>query len=138
MAIFEKRLKHYLPFRVVLLPELRHAASLPREECKRKEAEMVLERLSQDDYLVLLDEKGEMLRSRELAVALERKLQRGKKRMVFLVGGAFGVTDQVRHRADFILSLSLLTFSHQMVRLFLLEQLYRSMTILRGESYHND
>lgn len=138
MAIYEKRLTHYLPFRLVSLPDVRNAGNLPKEACKQKEGDMVLERLTQDDYLVLLDEKGESLSSRALATSLERRLQSGKKRMVFLVGGAFGVSDQIRKRADYILSLSPLTFSHQMVRLFLLEQLYRSMTILRGESYHND
>lgn len=138
VGIYEKRLGYYLSFQSVVLPEVKNGGSLPPEQLKRKEAEVVLSRLKNEDFLVLLDERGKQFTSLEFATFLEQKLQQSHKRLIFLVGGAWGFSDEIHQRAAFKLSLSKMTFSHQMVRLFFLEQLYRAMTILRGESYHNE
>ncbi len=138
MDIYEKRLSYYLPFQVVVLPEVKNAGSLPSSMLRQKEAELAISRLKEDDFLVLLDERGRQLTSVEFAAFLEQKLQLSHKRLIFLVGGAWGFGKEAYQRADYKLSLSKMTFSHQMVRLFFLEQLYRAMTILRGESYHNE
>lgn len=138
VGIYEKRLGYYLSFQSVVLPEVKNSGSLPLEQLKRKEAEVVLSRLKNEDFLVLLDERGKQFTSLEFANFLEQKLQLSHKRLIFLVGGAWGFSDEIYQRAAFKLSLSKMTFSHQMVRLFFLEQLYRAMTILRGESYHNE
>lgn len=137
IGIFAKRLTHYLPFAWVVLP----AAKVKTNEAdsvRRAEAQLVLSRLQPDDYLVLLDERGMEHTSVSLARWLEGRLGDSRRRMVFLIGGAFGFAPEVYERANAQLSLSRLTFSHQMVRLFLLEQLYRAMTILRNEPYHNE
>jgi 23S rRNA (pseudouridine1915-N3)-methyltransferase len=136
IAIFEKRLGHYLPFGWVVLPAAK-VKTTDGEVLKREEAKLVLSRLQPDDYLVLLDERGSEFTSVELARWMESRLGSSGRRMVFLIGGAFGFSAEVYARANAQLALSRLTFSHQMVRLFLLEQLYRAMTILRGEPYHN-
>lgn len=138
MAVYEKRLPHYLPFATAILPDIKNAGSLNPDQLKQKEGELVISRLKKEDLLVLLDERGKQLTSVEFSSFMEQKLQLGSRRLVFLVGGAFGFSEAIYQRADHKLSLSKMTFSHQMVRLFFLEQLYRAMTILRGESYHNE
>lgn len=137
-AIYEKRLKHYLPISVTVLPDIKNAGKLSPTQLKQKEAEMILGKLQKSDGLILLDEGGKHFGSLEMSRWLDKQLQRPYHRLIFLVGGAFGFDESVYQRANGQLSLSKLTFSHQMVRLFLLEQLYRSMTILRGEKYHNE
>lgn len=137
IGIFEKRLKNYLPFTWVLLPNAR-VKSTDGNVLKQEEGKMVLAKLSPDDYLVLLDERGRQYSSTELARWLEQRLSASGRRLVFLVGGAFGFSPEIYARANAQISLSRLTFSHQMVRLFFLEQLYRAMTILRNEPYHNE
>ncbi len=134
MAVYEKRLAHYLPFQSHVLPEVKNAANLPPEMLKQKEAEIALAKLKPGDFLVLLDEKGKQFTSVEFARFVEQWFQFGQKRLIFLIGGAWGFSEELYRRADFQLSLSKMTFSHQMVRLFFLEQLYRAMTILRGEA----
>jgi 23S rRNA (pseudouridine1915-N3)-methyltransferase len=138
MAVYEKRLPHYLPFATAILPDIKNAGSLNPDQLKQKEGELVISRLKKEDLLVLLDERGKQLTSVEFSSFMEQKLQLGSRRLVFLVGGAFGFSEAIYQRSDHKLSLSKMTFSHQMVRLFFLEQLYRAMTILRGESYHNE
>lgn len=138
MAVYEKRLVHYLPFTSLILPDVKNAGSLSSDQLKQKEGELVISRLKKEDLLVLLDERGKQLTSVEFSSFMEQKLQLSAKKLVFLVGGAFGFSEAIYQRADQKLSLSKMTFSHQMVRLFFLEQLYRAMTILRGESYHNE
>ncbi|MBI5917441.1 MAG: 23S rRNA (pseudouridine(1915)-N(3))-methyltransferase RlmH [Bacteroidetes bacterium] len=138
MSVYEKRLGHYLPYATVVLPDVKNTGSPQPPQLKQKEGDVVLSRLKPDDFLVLLDERGRQLSSVEFATFMEQKLQLSSKRLIFLVGGAWGFSEQVYERADFQLSLSKMTFSHQMVRLFFLEQLYRAMTILRGELYHNE
>ncbi len=137
IAIFEKRLKNYLPFSFLVLPDIKQKTS-DGNQLKKKEGERVLSKLSPDDYLVLLDEKGHEFTSLQLSQWMERRLSASQRKMVFLIGGAFGFSPEVYSRAHEKLALSKLTFSHQMVRVFFLEQLYRAMTILKNEPYHNE
>jgi len=137
-AIYEKRLKHYLPLTVEVLPDVKNAGKLSPNQLKEKEAKLVLSRLKPDDGLILLDEGGREFSSVQFSAWIDQQLQRPYRRLVFLVGGAFGFSPTLYARANAKLSLSKLTFSHQMIRLFFLEQLYRGMTILRGEKYHNE
>lgn len=137
MAIFEKRLKNYLPFTRTILPDAKIKTG-DSNRLKQEEGKMVLSKLTADDYLVLLDERGQAFTSVELSRWMERRLSASHRRLVFLVGGAFGFSPEVYDRANEQITLSKMTFSHQMVRLFFLEQLYRAMTILRNEPYHNE
>ena len=138
MGIYEKRLRRYLPFQVHCLPDIRQAGNLAPEQLKTKEGEAILSKIKPEDLLVLLDEKGQSYTSEGFARYLEQQLSGSKHRLIFLVGGAYGFSGEVYQRADAKLALSAMTFSHQMVRLFFLEQFYRAMTILRGEPYHNN
>ncbi len=137
-AVYAKRLKHYLPVTFEVLPDVKGAGKMKPEQLKRKEGEMVLGRLQNSDGLILLDEGGKQFGSVDFAQWLDRQLQRPYRRLVFLIGGAYGFSPAVYERANAKLSLSKMTFSHQMIRLFFAEQLYRGMTILRGEKYHNE
>jgi len=121
-----------------VLPDVKNAGKLSPAQLKGKEGELILSRLKNDDGLILLDEGGKQFGSVDFARWLDQQLQRPYKRLVFLVGGAFGFSPEVYARANAKLSLSKMTFSHQMIRLFFAEQLYRGMTILRGEKYHNE
>ena len=136
--IYAKRLRHYLPVALEVLPDIRQAGKLRPDELKEKEGELLLSRIGNGDHLILLDENGQQFGSQAMATWLDQQLQRPARRLVFAVGGAFGFAAAVYERANAKLSLSQMTFSHQMVRLFFLEQLYRSMTILRNEKYHNE
>ena len=136
-AEYQKRLGHYLPISFEVVPDVRGGGKLPVDQLREREAEAVLSKLQSTDRLVLLDAGGEQFTSEDFAVWLDRELQRPARRLVFLVGGAFGFAPPLYSRANAKLSLSQMTFSHQMVRLFLTEQLYRAMTILRNEKYHN-
>lgn len=131
-----QRLAHYLPFQMVVVPDVR-GGHRPPEQVKALEGEAVLKKLTGDDRLILLDERGLQFDSAAFARYLEQQLQLPCRRLVFLTGGAWGFPDAVYQRANAQLSLSTMTFSHQMIRLFFLEQLYRAMTILRNEPYHN-
>lgn len=137
VGIFEKRLKNYLPFTFTVLPDVK-LKTTDGAKLKQEEGRMLLAKLNPDDYLVLLDERGQAFTSVELSRWLERRLTASHRRLVFLIGGAFGFSPDVYARATEQLALSKLTFSHQMVRLFFLEQLYRAMTILKNEPYHNE
>jgi len=136
IEIFDKRIRHYIPFVCTVLPDVKGKFA-DAAQLKQKEGEMLLAKLAPDDYLVLLDERGLEFSSTGLAQWLERRLAGGGRRMVFVIGGAFGFSPDVYARANDQLALSKLTFSHQMVRLFFLEQLYRALTILKNEPYHN-
>ena len=135
---YRKRLSHYLPVRFEVVPDVRGGGKLSVDQLRAREAERLLADVTPADRIVLLDEAGEALTSVAFSQWLERELQRPAHRLVFLIGGAFGFGPAVYARADAKLSLSAMTFSHQMVRLFFLEQLYRGMTILRNEKYHNE
>lgn len=135
--LYTKRMKHYLPFVMTTLPPVRRAGKSTPEQLKIKEGELVITRLRRDDFLVLLDERGRQFTSEKFADHLQKLLHLPHRRVIFLVGGAYGFSEELYQRGDEQLALSKMTFSHQMIRLFFLEQLYRAMTILRNEPYHN-
>ena len=138
LETYASRISHYVPFALDEIPELKKASALSREQIKEKEGDAILARLRPSDEVVLLDEKGRQYRSVEFAAWLEGKMSRGGKDLVFVVGGAYGFPQKVYDRADGLLSLSKMTFSHQMVRTVFAEQLYRAFTILKGEPYHHE
>lgn len=132
-----KRLSRYLPYEIVELPDARKGR-LSESEQKEAEAELILRYLNESDYVVLLDEKGREYTSREFAALLERLMASGRKRTVFVVGGPYGLSQRIYQRSDSMLSLSKMTFNHEMVRLFFTEQMYRGISILHGLPYHHD
>ena len=134
---YQKRLTHYLPFSLVVIPELKNTKSLTMEQQKLAEGELILRQLTPSTDMILLDEKGREYRSVEFADFLQKKMSSGRD-VVFVVGGPYGFSQSVYDRANGKISLSQMTFSHQMVRLFFVEQIYRAMTILRGEPYHHE
>jgi len=137
IGVFAKRLSHYLPFEQDVIPDLRKTKGLTPDQFKEREGEAILQRLDPADHLILLDENGNSFTSEAFALWLDRRLQQSARRLVFQIGGAYGFSPEVYQRAQAKIALSSMTFSHQMVRLFFLEQLYRAMTILRNEPYHN-
>jgi 23S rRNA (pseudouridine1915-N3)-methyltransferase len=136
IQLYEKRLKHYASFELVVLPDVKGPFSI--DALKTKEGDLILSRLTKDDVLVLLDENGKHQTSIEFSKYIDTQQVNSTKRLVFQIGGAFGFSDAVYNRANSKLSLSKMTFSHQMIRLFFVEQLYRAFTIIRGEKYHNE
>lgn len=134
---FTKRLSRYFKTEWVLLPVPKQAAMLSEIDLRKKESDMILEWLGKEDFLILLDEKGEQLNSLGLAKFLQQRANESHKQLVFLIGGAYGVDAAIRKRANFTWSLSPLVFPHQLVRLILAEQLYRAATILKNEKYHH-
>ena len=134
---YQNRLKHYIPFSIEVLPELRNAKSLSEEQQKKAEGEMILKTVSAAEEMILLDEHGKEFRSVEFSDYLQKKMSAGRD-IVFVVGGPYGFSESVYQRANGKISLSKMTFSHQMVRLFFVEQIYRAMTILRHEPYHHE
>ncbi len=137
MADYTGRIGHYMPFEVLTIPELKNTKSMPEEQQKEREGEQILKRLQATDTVVLLDEHGKERRSLEFATWLEKK-QHTARRLVFVIGGPYGFSPALYDRADEMISLSMMTFSHQIVRLVFLEQLYRACTIIRGEPYHHE
>lgn len=135
---FTARLKRYVPFSITLLPDTKSAKNLTPELQKEKEGDSLLKEIAPSDLCILLDERGREHTSREFAAFLEKSLASGRRRLVFVVGGPYGFARKVYDRADGMVSLSRMTFTHEMVRLFFTEQVYRAMTILRGEPYHHD
>ena len=137
MEKYQKRLQRYLPLQVKVIPEVKASKKMPSSMVKGKEGDLILSRLDKKDWLILLDERGKDYDSVSFASFLEQQLQNSYHKMIFLIGGAYGFSTQVYERANFKLSLSRMTFSHQMIRLFFLEQFYRAMTIIRNEPYHH-
>lgn len=137
-ARYCERIPHYIPFDFVTLPDVKATAKLSESQQKEKEGMMMLGALQPGDVVVLLDERGREMTSREFSAAIEKRMNSGIKRLVFIIGGPYGFSQAVYNRADAKLSLSRMTFSHEMVRLFFVEQIYRAMTIMRGEPYHHD
>ncbi|MDP4281282.1 MAG: 23S rRNA (pseudouridine(1915)-N(3))-methyltransferase RlmH [Bacteroidota bacterium] len=135
---YESRVKKYLPFEYIEIPALKSSQNLSHEECNRLEAEKIRSCISVGDTLILLDERGKEMRSVEFADFLNKRFQAGGKNLVFVVGGPFGFDEKLKKEAQFLISLSKMTFSHQMVRLFFAEQLYRALSILRNEPYHHE
>lgn len=132
-----KRLKHYINFEIIALPDVKQGSKLNMEKLKEEEGKLILQKIESSDQLILLDEKGKGLTSEEFAGFLQKKMNAGLPALIFVVGGAFGFSEEVYKRANEQLSLSKMTFSHQMVRLFFTEQLYRAFTIIKGEKYHH-
>ncbi|MGN6618663.1 MAG: 23S rRNA (pseudouridine(1915)-N(3))-methyltransferase RlmH [Ilyomonas sp.] len=135
---FTARLQKYFTADWLIIPPLKNAAVLDSVELKKQEAVSIISKLQKDDFLVLLDEKGRQLSSPELANLLQQRANESVKRIIFLIGGAYGVDDSILQRANFTWSLSKLVFPHMLVRLILAEQLYRAYTILRNEKYHHN
>lgn len=135
---FSKRLRRYTPYRIQSLPDIKTSKSLTSEMQKEKEGETILGYLSPSDFCILLDEHGKEFSSMEFAGYLQKTMASGRKRTVFVVGGPYGFSKPVYDRADYKISLSKMTFTHEMVRLFFTEQIYRAMTILRNEPYHHE
>lgn len=138
MALYEKRLGHYITFQCTETIIAGSNSKLPEEVLKKKEAEVLLNKIQATDHLVLLDENGKQFKSLEFAGWLNEHLIRGTRHLIFVTGGAFGFHEKMNQRANDKISLSKLTFPHQLVRLIFLEQLYRAFTIIRGEPYHNE
>ncbi|MCR4613124.1 MAG: 23S rRNA (pseudouridine(1915)-N(3))-methyltransferase RlmH [Bacteroidaceae bacterium] len=135
---YVSRLRHYTSFELLVIPELKNTKNLSEQQQKQAEGDLILRQLQPSDHVVLLDEHGKQFRSIELAAWMERKQGAASRRLVFIIGGPYGFSPDVYARADEKLSLSPLTFSHQMVRLIFVEQLYRAHTILKGEPYHHE
>ncbi|MRX45708.1 23S rRNA (pseudouridine(1915)-N(3))-methyltransferase RlmH [Pedobacter puniceum] len=133
-----KRLKHYIKFEIIEIPELKKTKSLSEDQQKSKEAEMIFKQLNHTDHVVLLDERGKELSSMHFADFMNKKMIGSVQQLVFIVGGPYGFDASLYQRAQDKLSLSKMTFSHQMVRLFFVEQVYRAFTILKGEPYHHE
>lgn len=134
---FTKRIGNYYPVQWNIIPSPKNEAMLSEMDLKKKEGETILDFLAKDDYLVLLDERGKQLRSEELASFIQQRANESAKNIVFLIGGAFGVSEAVQQRANYTWSLSKLVFPHQLVRLILAEQVYRACSINRNEKYHH-
>lgn len=134
---YQKRLTHYIPFALQVIPELKNTKALTPDQQKQAEGELILRAVAQSADLVLLDEHGKEFRSIEFAYYMQKKMSSGRD-VFFVVGGPYGFSEAVYQRANGKISLSKMTFSHQMVRLFFVEQIYRAMTILRGEPYHHE
>lgn len=132
-----QRLTHYIPFEAKVLPDIKNAGKMKPEILKQLEGEAILKAIEKPDNLILLDEGGRHFSSRDFAGFMEKRMLAGTRRLVFVIGGAWGFSDEIYRRADSKISLSKMTFSHQMVRLIFAEQLYRAMTILKNEPYHH-
>lgn len=133
-----KRLKHYVSFNVIILADIKNVKNMSDTQQMEKEAELFFKNLNTGDFVVLLDEKGREFRSMEFSDYLQQKMLASVQHLVFLIGGPYGFAPKVKERANFSMSLSKLTFSHQMVRLFFIEQIYRAFTIMKGEPYHHE
>ncbi len=137
LAEYQRRLQHYVPFELQVLPDIKNTKNLTKTEQKNQEGVLIRKALQAGDWCVLLDEQGKEYTSMEFAAYLEKKIQIVSRRLVFVIGGPYGFSDEVYQIASERLSLSKMTFSHQMIRPIFVEQLYRAMTILRGEPYHH-
>ena len=133
-----KRLSHYIPFEFKILPDVKTTKGLTQEKQKEMEGQMFLNCIQSGDVVVLLDEKGKEMTSREFSVYLDKKMVTVAKNLIFVIGGPYGFSQEMYNRANEKLSLSKMTFSHEMIRMFFIEQIYRAMTILKGEPYHHD
>ena len=135
---YQNRLKHYVPFDLQVIPELKNTKNLSENEQKEKEADLILKNIESADDVILLDDKGVQYTSIKFSEFISKKMLTGSKRMVFVVGGPYGFSQRIYSRSNGMLSLSAMTFSHQMVRLIFIEQLYRAFTIIKGEPYHHE
>ena len=138
VALYEKRLTHYTAFDFVIFPDIKNGGAMTKEILKQKEGEAFLQKINKEDYLILLDENGQTYTSVQFAQYIEGKQSANLKKMIFLIGGAFGFSEEIKKRANHSITLSKMTFSHIMIRLFFAEQLYRAYTIIKNEKYHNE
>lgn len=134
---YENRLKHYIKFELEIIPDIKNAKNLSETQQKEKEGEAILKKLSPTDTLILLDENGKQYSSIDFSHFLQKKMNTGTKQLALIIGGPYGFSDAVYEKAEGKISLSKMTFPHQMVRLFVVEQIYRAFTILRNEPYHH-
>lgn len=137
ISLYVERLKHYVPFVYTEIKDLKNTKNFSEEQVKQKEGELIIKSLQAGDYIILLDERGKQKDSIQFSNQLAEFMVRGIKKVVFIVGGPYGFSDELYKMANEKLSLSKMTFSHQMVRLFFVEQMYRAMTIYKGEPYHH-
>ena len=135
---YQKRLKHYCKFSELLIPDIKNGGKLSKKELKTKEGSLILSSIKNSDYVILLDDKGLGLSSADFAEFLNKKMISSNNELVFIIGGAFGFSESVYRSANTKLRLSKMTFSHQMVRMIFKEQLYRALTIIKGEKYHHE
>ncbi|MDO9634614.1 MAG: 23S rRNA (pseudouridine(1915)-N(3))-methyltransferase RlmH [Paludibacter sp.] len=135
---YQNRIQHYINYETVVIPELKNTKNLSIKEQKEKEAELILRHIDNQDDIFLLDEKGKQFNSIDFSDFIAKKLISSSKRMIFVIGGPFGFSDRIYDKANGMISMSSMTFSHQMIRLIFVEQLYRAMTIIKGESYHHE
>ncbi len=138
LELYSSRLNHYVPFTIQEIPELKNVSSFSKEQIKDKEGESILKMLKPGDDVFLLDERGKEMTSVEFSSVLSERMSRSGKDMVFVIGGAYGFCRKVYDRSNALVSLSRMTFSHQMVRTIFAEQLYRAFTIIKGEPYHHE
>jgi 23S rRNA (pseudouridine1915-N3)-methyltransferase len=138
VKLYANRINKYSAFEIITLPDLKNTRSMTVEEQKMKEGKKIIHFITGDDYVILLDERGKELRTVEFSDWFKKLFMIPKKRVVFIIGGAWGFSEEIYGRADFTLSLSVMTFPHQLVRLLFLEQLYRVFTIIKGEPYHHE
>lgn len=134
---YSRRLARYITFRICELPDIKNSGRIPEERQKEEEGKLLLSNMTQSDTVILLDERGKEFTSVDFASFMEKRMAAGGKRILFVVGGPYGFSEAVYSRADFLLSLSKMTFNHEMARMFFTEQLYRAMTIIKGEPYHH-
>ncbi len=137
IAEYEARLKHYIKFDFEVILDVKNSKNLSEKQQKEKEGELILKKLKPTDVLVLLDEGGKQFSSIEFSTYLQKKMNSGMKQLVFVIGGPYGFSDALYQKVQGKISVSKMTFSHQMVRLFIIEQLYRGFTILKNEPYHH-
>jgi 23S rRNA (pseudouridine1915-N3)-methyltransferase len=137
IEVYKTRLNHYIKFEFEVIPDLKKAKNLSENEQKHKEGELILKKISPSDVLILLDENGKQFSSLSFSNYLQKQMNSGLKQLIFVIGGPYGFSDEVYMKANGKISLSKMTFSHQMVRLFFIEQLYRGFTILKNEPYHH-
>lgn len=135
---YKRRLTHYTSFESTVIPDIKNAKNLSTSEIKEREADLMFKQIDASDEIILLDDKGKEFTSSGFSQFVEKKMMSSTKRVVFIIGGAYGFSDRIYQRANGRLSLSKMTFSHQMVRTIFLEQLYRAFTILKGEPYHHE
>lgn len=135
---YKNRLEHYIPFEFCVIPDIKNTKNLTADQQKEKEGELLLKNIQAGDYVVLLDERGKEFSSMQFSTYIEKKTHTVAKRLVFIIGGPYGFSKEVYDKANEKISLSKMTFSHQMIRLIFIEQLYRAMTILNNEPYHHE
>ena len=135
---YERRLTHYVKFELIVIPDIKNTKNLSIKEQKEKEGELILKNTQPTDHLILLDEKGKDFDSIEFSQFLQKKMNSGIKNLVLVIGGPYGFSENIYQKAQSKISLSKMTFSHQMIRLFIVEQIYRAFTILKNEPYHHE